>query len=467
MNWNKILAVIRREYMERVRTKAFWIGTFLIPIFFIGYIAIQIATSRKTSGERKIAVVDATGKLFGPLERDLRAREQERAQEPAPASSGADVEEAVSERPASSAMRRGRGIHWVLEQREAGPDLDKTKEALRREVLDKKIHGYLILDPEALTRERAEAEYHSTSVSEFVTLEELRESINRVMLKDKIAQRGLPPELSTELEKRVRLKTLTVSEEGSKEEKGGGIFAALMLMFIMYMTFFMYGFQNLKGVIEEKTNRIVEIVVASVRPTELMLGKIIGIGLVGLTQYLVWSLVAMNLSLPGIAGMMAGSEMGVPTIRFAVIGYFILFFLLGYFLYASIYTAIGAPFNTDQEAQQLAMVPGMFMVGVWAVFPAILNNPNGGTAVMASLFPMTAPLVMFMRTAIAQPPAWQIAASIVILILSTIAMAWIAGRIYRVGILMYGKKPTLPEIARWIRYSPGKSMQPAGVVEAK
>lgn len=466
MNWHKIYAVIRREYMERVRTKAFWIGTFLIPIFFIGYIAIQIATSRKTSGERKIAVVDATGKLFGALERDLLAREQERVQDtPAPAAS---AEPATAEqRPRRSGPRQGKGIHWVLEERDAGPNLDRTKEALRREVLDKKIHGYLILDPEALARDRGEAEYHSTSVSEFVTLEELRESINRVVLKDKIAQRGLPPELSTELEKRVRLKTLTVSEQGSKEEKGGGIFAALMLMFIMYMTFFMYGFQNLKGVIEEKTNRIVEIVVASVRPTELMLGKIIGIGLVGLTQYLVWSLVAMNLSLPGIAGMMAGSEMGVPTIRFAVIGYFVLFFLLGYFLYASIYTAIGAPFNTDQEAQQLAMVPGMFMVGVWAVFPAIMNNPNGSTAVIASLFPMTAPLVMFMRTAIAQPPAWQIAASIVILILSTVAMAWIAGRIYRVGILMYGKKPTLPEIARWIRYSPGKSLQPAGPTQAK
>ena len=466
MNWNKILAVIRREYMERVRTKAFWIGTFLIPIFFIGYIAIQIATSRKTSGERKIAVVDATGKLFGALERDLLAREQERAQE-APAAAAGGEPATVEQRPRTSRPRRGRGIHWVLEEREPAANMDQMKEALRREVLDKKLHGYLILDPEALAKDRAEAEYHSTSVSEFVTLEELRESINRVILKDKIAQRGLPPELSTELEKRVRLKTLTVSEEGSKEEKGGGIFAALMLMFIMYMTFFMYGFQNLKGVIEEKTNRIVEIVVASVRPTELMLGKIIGIGLVGLTQYLVWSLVAMNLSLPGIAGMMAGSEMGVPTIRFAVIGYFVLFFLLGYFLYASIYTAIGAPFNTDQEAQQLAMVPGMFMVGVWAVFPAIMNNPNGGTAVFASLFPMTAPLVMFMRTAIAQPPVWQIAASIVILIFSTVAMAWIAGRIYRVGILMYGKKPTLPEIARWIRYSPGKSLQPAGPVQTK
>jgi len=458
MSWSKIAAVIRREYMERVRTKAFWIGTFLIPIVFIGYIAIQIATSRKTSGERKIAVVDGTGRLFAPLEKDLRAREQERARQSKDKDeSGQTPEDRV--RAASAAGRRG--IHWVLEHRGRGLNLEQTEDGLRREVLDKKIQGYLILSPDLMTRDPAEAEYHSTSVSEFVTLEELRESVNRVVLKEKIARRGLPPELSIELEKRVRLNSFKVTEEGSTEEKGGGIFAALMLMFIMYMTFFMYGFQNLKGVIEEKTNRIVEIIIASVRPTELMLGKIIGIGLVGLTQYVVWSLVAMNLSLPGIASLMAGGEMGVPTIRFAVIGYFMLFFLLGYFLYASIYTAIGAPFNTDQEAQQLAMVPGSFMVGVWAVFPAIMNNPNGGTAVFASLFPMTAPLVMFMRTAISEPPVWQILASIVILIVSTVAMAWIAGRIYRVGILMYGKKPTIPEIVRWVRYSPGRSLQPA------
>jgi ABC-2 type transport system permease protein len=223
----------------------------------------------------------------------------------------------------------------------------------------------------------------------------------------------------------------------------------------------MYGFQNLRGVIEEKTNRIVELVIASVRPTELMLGKIIGIGLVGLTQYLIWSLVAMNLSLPGIASIMAMGESGAPTIPLSMIGYFLLFFLLGYFLYASVYTAIGAPFNTDQEAQQLSMIPSMLIIGGMAVYPSVMNNPNGPVAVFASLFPFTAPLIMYLRTAIAEPPGWQIVLCIVILILSTIGMAWIAGRIYRVGILMYGKKPTLPEIMRWVRYRPGKALQPA------
>ena len=437
MSWAKVFAVIRREYLERVRTKAFWFATFLVPVFFLGYMAVQFAAIRKTSGERRVAVVDRTGQLAEPLARELAEREETRRKE----------------NPGS------RGIHWILETRPVTGDVEATKEALRKEVLDKKIYGYLVLDPELLEKDRAE--YYSISVSEFVALDQMERAINRTILRRKIAERGLPLSLSKELEKRVDLKTLKVTSKGTTEEKGAGIIASIVFLAIMYMTFFMYGFQNLRGVIEEKTNRIVELIIASVRPTELMIGKIVGIGLVGLTQYMVWSLVAMNLSLPGIASMMAMGESGAPTIPLSMIGYFLLFFILGYFLYASIYTAIGAPFNTDQEAQQLAMIPSMLIVSGMAVYPAVMNNPNGPVAVFASLFPFTAPLMMFLRTAIAEPPPWQVALSIVILILSTIGMAWFAGRIYRVGILMYGKKPTIPEIMRWVRYRPGKALQPA------
>ena len=437
MSWTKIFAVIRREYLERVRTKAFWFATFLVPVFFLGYMAVQITTIRKTSGERKIAVVDTTGRLAPALAAELASRE-----------------EVVKKQKPDS-----RPIHWVIEPRQISGDIEKTKEQLRKEVLDKKIYGYLVLDPALIEKDRAE--YYSTSVSEFVALTQLEQAINKTILRRKIEDRGLTASLGRELERRVDLKTLKVTTKGATEEKGAGIFAAIVFMVIMYMTFFMYGFQNLRGVIEEKTNRIVELVIASVRPTELMLGKIIGIGLVGLTQYLIWSLVAMNLSLPGIASMMALGESGAPIIPLSMIGYFLLFFILGYFLYASVYTAIGAPFNTDQEAQQLSMIPSMLIVGGMAVYPSVMNNPNGPVAVAASLFPFTAPLIMYLRTAIAEPPGWQIGLCIVILILSTAGMAWLAGRIYRVGILMYGKKPTLPEIMRWIRYRPGKVLQPA------
>jgi ABC-2 type transport system permease protein len=438
MNWKKVFAIARREYVERVRTKAFWIATLVIPLLFGAFIAIQVAASRKTGGERKIAVVDLTGKTAKPLADELAALEARQAKE----------------------AEGRRGPHWMLETRPLQGSIDATKDALRREVLEKKISGYLVLDSQKLASE--EADYYSTTVSDYIAQTQLQNAINRVTMRQKMEARGLPADLSADLEKRIDMKVFKLTEKGESEEKGAGILAAIIFLVLMYSTFFMYGYQVMRGVIEEKSSRIVEIVVASVRPTELMLGKILGIGLVGLTQYFVWSLVAMNLSLPWMASMIAGgSDLGVPRIPISMLAYFILFFMLGYFLYASIYTTIAAPFNTDQEAQQLAMIPMMLILGGFLIYPAVMNNPSGRVAVFFSLFPFTASLVMFMRTAVSEPPAWQILLSVALLLGTTALMTWFAGRIYRVGILMYGKKPTIPEILRWVRYSPGKAAQPA------
>jgi ABC-2 type transport system permease protein len=435
MNWKKTFAVVRREYVERIRTKAFWIGTLLFPILFFGFIGLQIVLSHRAGGEHKLAVVDVGGHLFGPLSRELAAQQEEHNK--------------------SGNTHR---VNWALEQRPVTGNLALTKEVLRKEVLSKKISGYLILDPVQLQKD--EAEYYSTTVSELVAMNQLERALNRIRIREKIAARGLPSDLAAQLEKRIDLKAFKVSAQGTAEEKGAGIVAALIFFFLMYSTFLMYGYQVMRGVIEEKSNRIVEVIIASVRPTELMLGKIIGIGLVGLTQYCAWALIAMNLSLPAVTAAMASSDMGVPHIPLSMIGFFILFFVLGYFLYASVYTAIAAPFNTDQEAQQLAMIPMFMILAGIAVYPAVVYNPSGGIAVLASLIPFTAPLTMFLRTALSEPPIWQILASVVFLIGTIFALAWFAGRIYRVGILMYGKRPTIPEIVRWVRYSPGKAPQP-------
>ena len=441
MNWKKIFAVMRREYVERVRTKAFWIGTLLVPGLLFGLIGIQIVLSRKAGGERHMAVVDTTGFLYAPLKTEIEALEREHK----------------AERPNQQTP------HWVLTQRPVEGSLDATKDALRKEVVAKHLNGYLVLTPALVEKEQAE--YYSTTVSEFTAMSQLEQAFNKIRLRQKITARGLPADLANDLEKPAKLKAFKVSESGTSEEKGAGIIAAIIFFFLMYSTFFMYGAQVMMGVLDEKTNRIVEIIIASVRPTELMLGKMFGIGLVGLTQYLAWALVAMNLSLPGIAAALASTEMGAPKIAISTLLFFILYFILGYFLYASVYTAVAAPFNTNQEAQQLAMIPMMLIVSSIAVYPAVMNNPSGGIAVFFSLFPFTASLTMFLRTALSDVPPWQIGVSIVSIASTTIAIAWLAGRIYRVGILMYGKKPTIPEIIRWVRYSPGKTPAP-GVAKA-
>jgi ABC-2 type transport system permease protein len=436
MNWKKIYAVVRREYVERVRTKAFWISTLLMPALFIGLIGFQIALSHKASGDRRLAVVDTTGSLYEPFKAALDVQEQERKVK----------------------HPNQRAPHWVLTQRPAGGSLDATKDALRREVMAKELNGYLVLTPALVEKEQAE--YYSTTVSEWTAMGQLEEAFTKVRLRQKIAARGLPADLGNDLEKPVKVKAFKVSESGTSEEKGAGIVAAIIFFFVMYTTFFIYGAQVMMGVLDEKTNRIVEIIIASVRPTELMLGKMVGIGLVGLTQYLAWAFVAMNLSLPGITAALASTEMGAPKIPISMLLYFVLYFILGYFLYASIYMAVAAPFNTNQEAQQLSMIPIMLIVSSVAVYPAVLNSPSGGIAVFFSLFPFTASLTMFLRTALSDVPLWQIGLSIVTIVGTTAGISWFAGRIYRVGILMYGKKPTIPEIIRWARYSPGKTPAP-------
>ena len=435
MNWKKTFAVVRREYIEKIRTKAFWIGTLVFPLLFFGFIAFQIVLGRRSGGERKIAVVDVGGHLYAPLSAELASEESEQVK--------------------TGNLRRP---HWVLEGRPVQEDLAHTKEVLRKEVLAKKINGYLVLDPQELRKDRAE--YYSTTVSDLVSMSQLERALNHIRIRETIAARGMPPDLAADLEKRIDLKAFKVTARGTAEEKGAGIVAALIFFFLMYSTFFMYGYQVMRGVIEEKSNRIVEVIIASVRPTELMLGKIVGIGLVGLTQYAAWALLAMNLSLPAVVSAMASSDMGVPHIPLSMIGFFILFFLLGYFLYASIYTAIAAPFNTDQEAQQLALIPMFMILSGIMVYPAIMNNPSGPVAVVFSLLPFTAPLTMFLRTALSEVPLWQILTSVAFLVATIFGMAWFAGRIYRIGILMYGKRPTIPEIVRWIRYSPGRTEQP-------
>ena len=437
MNWKKIFAIVRREYVERVRTKAFWIGTLVIPLLFLAYIGISIATARKSGGERKLAVIDVARRPLR-LAREGRRRAGSRGEE-----EGAGPLSAVDDR--APAGRR-------LPRRDQGRRSTGTSARKRSTPTSSSIPAEL---------QAGNAEYYATTVSEFIAMGVLERSINRTIHRQKIAARGFPAELADELEARVDLKAFKVTEKGVDEEKGAGIFAAIIFLTILYATMFMYGYQVMRGVLEEKTNRIVEIVVASVRPTELMVGKIIGIGLVGLTQYFVWSLVAMNLSLPGIASIVASGNMGMPRIPLSMVGFFILYFLLGYFLYASVYTAIAAPFNSDQEAQQLAMIPMVLIISGMAVLNGVLANPSGGLAIFFSIFPFTSPLIMFLRTAISEVPAWQVLASVAASILTTVAIAWFAGRIYRIGIFMYGKKPTIPEILRWARYSPGKAAQPA------
>ncbi|HEX9972523.1 MAG TPA: ABC transporter permease [bacterium] len=229
----------------------------------------------------------------------------------------------------------------------------------------------------------------------------------------------------------------------------------IRVMFL-YMALIMYGAFVMRSVYEEKLARVVEVVISSCKPFQLMAGKVLGVGAVGLTQYLIWALVAGLLTVysGAIMQMFSASANGfsIPTIPISVLIYFVVFFILGYLLFATLYAALGAIVNSDQDAQQLQYPVIMIIVVAFFLAFSIIKNPDSNMSKIVSLIPFFSPITMFTRIAVQMPPFLEILLSIVLLIVTTLCLIWLAGKIFRVGILMYGKRPTLPELLNWIKY---------------
>jgi len=224
---------------------------------------------------------------------------------------------------------------------------------------------------------------------------------------------------------------------------------------VLYMTTLIYGQQVMLGVLEEKSSRVVEVLLSTVDPIDLMAGKIAGIGLAGLTQIAIWIATAAVLTAPGVVAIMAFLPAGteLPTLSPILVLHFFLLFILGYFFYATFYAMIGSAFNNPQEAQQMASLAVIFVVLPWIFFLPILNDPDSTLAVVTSLIPIFTPFLMVLRIAVKMPPTWQILLGYFLTTAMCVGMIWLCARVYRVGILMYGKKPSLRELWRWVRYA--------------
>ena len=448
----KLFVIIRREYLQQVRTKAFWIATFLIPSLGLGLIFIQVALSRTLVAKGRIGVVDLSGRLYEPLVAEYRARPMDdEAEKPKKKEEAGSAK--VDEKTVTDKVSGGAKVTTQLDlfKVDATPEtLAAVRKQLNLDVQKERIKAYIVLTPKTL--ETGAAEWRAQSVkAEVVMREQIANYLSRAATKERLKDKGIDPAVYEAARVRIDLEAHEAKEIESGESGknvGFNIAVSATFFFLIYISIFMYGAYIMRGVLEEKNSRIVEVIVSSVKPTTLMLGKILGIGLVGLTQYGVWAFLAIAITLPGAAAVMGMSE-GIPHIPAGTIGAFVLFFLLGYFLYASLYAALSAPFNTEQEAQQFVMIPGMMLILTSTTWFFAFNQPNGTLATALSFFPFTAPLMMFMRISVQTPPLWQIGASVAILVATIWAVAWFAGRVYRVGILMYGKKPTLPEIFRW------------------
>jgi ABC-2 type transport system permease protein len=419
---NRIFAVIRREYLERVRTKAFWISTLLVP-FFLGAIMILPAwLAARGGGEFSVAVLDLSDRFFDPVRDEVNRL-----------LSGDDEK-----------------LRITLVLQDPGPDPGATRERLKDEVQDKKFDGVLVIP--ATMPDEGQPEYVAPNVAAFKLLSVIERSVNNVMVADRLTGAGLDPEAVRELTRRVGLKTLKLGKGGEETSDQGQTFIlAYVFMMIIYMTVLMYGVYVMRGVLEEKSSHVVEVIISTVKPFELMLGKILGIGAVGLTQFLIWAALMAAISAPGAIAAVGISGMELPAIPAQLLVFFVVYFLLGFLLYGTLYAGIGAAFDTEQEAQNFQGLVTMLLIVPMVLMIQIINQPDGTLSVVLSLIPFFTPMLMFLRMTLTPVPVWQVAASVVLMLGAILACTWIVAKIYRVGILMHGSKPKLKDLIRWVR----------------
>lgn len=436
MRPENIKIIARREYVERVKSKGFWIGTILFPVFMVAMAVLPSLFLAKARTTHEVVVVDTTGRVAPEL----------REERPKPSTD--PLNEPLNE----EAERRTSRVQFVIE--EPRPDPAAQDEELNRRVLDKEVDAWIRIGPEAIAGEPIE--YHGRSTSNFMTQERLERRLSEAVRRVRLADAGFDPDKVGDLSAPIDLHTIKVSEGGSRAEGGAaGFILAYVLFFMLFLGILIWGQQVMNGVLEEKGTRVVEVLVSSVKPFELMMGKLTGICLVGLTQFAVWITTLVVVTTPGLVGSMVTmpADLELPTLSPMLAIHFLLFFALGFMIYASFYAALGAAFNNIQEAQQVAGVMGIIFSVPAILMPMIINDPSSTTSLVGSLIPLFTPVLMPLRIAVETPPAWQLLLGYALSVGFLFLMVWLCGRIYRVGILMYGKKPTIPELVRWMRYS--------------
>ena len=421
-----VWTLVQREYLERVRSRSFVIFTLLMPAVMAGIVLIPAKLEEiNTGGERKIVLVANDAKLASAVGRELgnaktQPNEIEGATKPTVYSIQVDTDTSDAERA-----------------------------RLSQQVNDGKITGFVWLSDDAL--EKHSVFYNTKEAADFGQARELRNAISTGTARYHLSQSGMSGGDIDKLLTPIRLSTIRI-EKGRQGATGITVFfTAFAMVMLLYTVVLIYGLAVMRSVIEEKSTRILEVLLSTVTSRELLAGKIIGVGAVGLTQIVVWVTFALVFSVPGLVA--AKSFLGEVHIPLVAIVAFAIFFLLGYLLYSAMYAAIGSMVNTDQEAQQMqwpALIP--LVLGVVLMNP-VIQHPNSALAFWLSMVPFFAPILMLLRIVIEQPPLWQIGLCIAIILATIYGLLVLASRIYRVGILMYGKRPTLPEVRRWLRYA--------------
>jgi ABC-2 type transport system permease protein len=442
----KFLAVVKREYLQRVRSKMFIAATLLGPIVMTGFGVVPALIFNINAGDPlKIAVVDQTEKLYSRVHKatlDETAEGDESEAAINPKALNANGNERVER--AGGSQRDGFELH---EESMAGRSIEQVKSELAEQVRKKQIDGYLILSPDLL--EGATPEFYGSNTGDVFTKKKLEDSISRAVREERLARANIDVKIVRELSRPVKLHSFKIGDRGEERDTGAGFVLVFAAGFVIYLTILMYGQLILGAVIEEKETRIAEILFSSVKPFPLMMGKLIGISLLALTQLSVWGVALVAFVTLAARGL----SVDIPDIAPTVFVYFALLFLMGYFIYATIYAFVGSMVTTAQEGGVLAMPIILLLVTAFYMAFPVMNRPDSTFAFWASMFPFFSPITMLVRIVTKTPPFWQIGLSLLIGFGTVILLTWLAARIYRIGMLMYGKRPTIPEVWRWVRQS--------------
>ncbi len=440
---SKILTVIKHEYKRIVLKWSFLIGTFLVPLLGLVFTFVPFLILSIGSEPLKLVIVDPTERIKPRLEKLLSEKNESFDKK------GIKPELNTLEKQKEIAEEVQNPDFTFVDYSPLGKSVEQIQRELSTMVIVGKIDAYLMI-PEDPLNVSASYEFYSRKAEDFIINSKLKEALEKAIRAEKLSKTKISEEDLNFLNREVKLSVRKLDKQGSTEESGQSFWIGFAIALLIYLILSVYGQAVLSAVIEEKETRIAEILFSSAKPFELMIGKLIGVGLAGLTQLGIWLVSASIIfmfSFPYLA--MIGFRL-ISPVTFIL---FFIYFTLGFFTYASIFALIGSMVTSVQEGGQFSFLPVMIMLASFYMCFLVLRDPNSELSFWISIAPFSAPMAMPIMLAIEKPPIWQIALSILVNVLTVLGIVWLASRVYRVGMLMYGKRATIPEVWRWIRES--------------
>jgi ABC-2 type transport system permease protein len=446
----KFLAVVKHEYKKIVVKWTFVIGTLLFPVIGAGFAVIPALIFSIKGEATRLVIVDQSGKIAPRLKDGLSTeRIREKAREAAKDKLGG-MTASQQERMKQGANQFASGFD-LIDFNSAGKTPESIRQELNAMASDDEIDAYLLIPAEIEARD-AKFEFRSRKAGDFVAGDTLKDAVNEAVRSQRLADAHIDEALLKDISNDVNFQSKSIGDKGEEKDTDMLFIASLAIAMLIYIPLTIYGQVIMGAVVEEKETRIAEILFSSARPFELMFGKLVGVGLAGLTQLGIWvtSLVAL---IAFLSTQVSTSETfsSLPHFTPLMIVCFFIFFIVGYFIYASIYALVGSTVTTVQEGGQFALPVIMILLTGFYLCFAVIRDPTSSLAFWASIAPFVAPMTMPVRMMAEMPPLWQIGLAIVINCLVIVALVWLAGRVYRVGMLMYGKRATIPEVWKWIK----------------